>query len=142
MKELKIRVQQRINESNVWRKINPILEPGEIGIESDTNKFKYGDGRRTWCELDYAFGSGLKAIICENEDDLLSNYPAENYPGAIAIVPQTYNAGTANEYVMDTPYISLRKGAKSYWTVFSDQKDKPIVNSAIGGFIIGASPIG
>ena len=142
MKELRVRLQQRYNEADTWYRINPILEAGEIGIESNTNKFKYGDGKRRWRDLDYAFGNGLQAFICESESELINNYPADDHPGAIAIVPQRYNVGTANEYVMDTPYISLKRGTKNYWTVFADQKNKPIVSSAIGAFIIGASPIG
>jgi hypothetical protein len=35
------------------------LGAGEIGIESDTGKFKYGDGKHVWTELEYAFGNGL-----------------------------------------------------------------------------------
>ena len=34
-----------------------ILLKGEIGIETDTKKFKIGDGTSTWAELDYYAGS-------------------------------------------------------------------------------------
>lgn len=40
-----------------WSTINPILGPGEIGVESDSGQFKLGDGTSTWSELDY-FGAG------------------------------------------------------------------------------------
>jgi hypothetical protein len=83
-KELRVRMRQRYNESSVWESINPILEPGEIGIESNTGKFKYGDGRRTWKNLDYAFGDGLTLNLCTNTNDLPA---AKDHPGEIAIVP-------------------------------------------------------
>lgn len=53
-KELKVRFQQRIDEAANWTDVNPILLAGEIGIESDTKKFKFGDGTTKWSELHYA----------------------------------------------------------------------------------------
>ena len=42
-----------------WTSINPVLGPGEIGVESDGEnpRFKLGDGVSTWTELPY-FGAG------------------------------------------------------------------------------------
>lgn len=40
-----------------WSAANPVLLAGEIGIESDTRKFKFGDGATAWNSLGYA-GSG------------------------------------------------------------------------------------
>jgi hypothetical protein len=37
-----------------WRNNNPILGKGEIAIESDTGKFKFGDGLTNWLNLPYA----------------------------------------------------------------------------------------
>ena len=31
-----------------WSAANPVLLAGEIGIESDTRKFKFGDGATAW----------------------------------------------------------------------------------------------
>ena len=53
-KELKVRFQQRIDEAANWTDVDPILLAGEIGIESDTKKFKFGDGTTKWSELHYA----------------------------------------------------------------------------------------
>jgi hypothetical protein len=33
---------------------NPILDNGQIGIETDTNKYKFGDGKTAWVALPYA----------------------------------------------------------------------------------------
>ena len=142
MKQLYARVQHRINESATWLKINPILAPGEIGVESNTRKFKYGDGISHWKDLEYAYGSGLTSIFANSADDLKNNYPAEEYPGAIAIVPQNYTTAEEGSFVMDTPYLSLRKNGRWYWTVFSDQKDKLLVSNQLDAFILDASPLG
>ena len=37
-----------------WTTANPTLAKGEIGIESDTGKFKLGDGTKNWTALAYA----------------------------------------------------------------------------------------
>lgn len=37
-----------------WTTENPVLSKGEVGIEIDTNKFKIGDGVKTWSQLGYA----------------------------------------------------------------------------------------
>ena len=51
------RMQQRRGTAAQWISTNsgngPVLAPGEIGYESDTNKFKIGDGTNHWINLDY-----------------------------------------------------------------------------------------
>lgn len=51
------RMQQRRGTAAQWISTNsgngPILSPGEIGFESDTNKFKIGDGVNHWVDLTY-----------------------------------------------------------------------------------------
>ena len=51
------RMQQRRGTAAQWISTNsgngPILNSGEIGYETDTNKFKIGDGTNHWINLDY-----------------------------------------------------------------------------------------
>ena len=51
------RMQQRRGTASQWISTNsgngPILSIGEIGFESDTNKFKIGDGVNHWVDLTY-----------------------------------------------------------------------------------------
>jgi len=47
------RMQQRRGTVGQWTDANPILNIGEIGFESDTNKFKIGDGINHWDDLPY-----------------------------------------------------------------------------------------
>jgi hypothetical protein len=51
------RMQQRRGTATQWVSTNagagPILNAGEIGFESDTNKFKIGDGVNHWDDLTY-----------------------------------------------------------------------------------------
>jgi hypothetical protein len=47
------RMQQRKGTAAQWTAADPILNAGEIGWESDTNKFKIGDGTNHWDDLTY-----------------------------------------------------------------------------------------
>ena len=48
-----IRMQQRRGIASQWTDANPVLGAGEIGFETDTNKFKVGDGVNNWNTLQY-----------------------------------------------------------------------------------------
>jgi len=47
------RMQQRRGLAAQWTAANPVLAAGEIGFETDSNKFKIGDGTNTWSLLKY-----------------------------------------------------------------------------------------
>ena len=47
------RMQQRRGTAAQWTASDPILNAGEIGYESDSGKFKIGDGASDWSELNY-----------------------------------------------------------------------------------------
>ena len=36
-----------------WTSVNPVLNEGEMGLETDTNKLKIGDGYNTWSDRGY-----------------------------------------------------------------------------------------
>jgi hypothetical protein len=47
------RMQQRRGTASQWATADPVLNAGEIGFESDTGKFKIGDGTNHWDDLNY-----------------------------------------------------------------------------------------
>ncbi len=51
------RMQQRRGTAEQWALANPVLTPGEIGFETDTSKFKVGDGVNAWENLAYFLNS-------------------------------------------------------------------------------------
>ena len=51
--QLKTRILLRNDTATAWSTANPVLMKGEIGIETDTNKFKIGDGIKAWSALSY-----------------------------------------------------------------------------------------
>ena len=58
-----VRLQLRRGLADDWFDANPTLAPGEIGIETDTNTFKFGDGNTPWNSLDYALSGTVDDYI-------------------------------------------------------------------------------
>lgn len=66
-------MQQRRGTASQWTAANPVLAAGEIGVESDTNQFKLGNGTMAWADLPYF----------KNFEDLdASGYIKDNEKGA------------------------------------------------------------
>jgi len=66
------RMQQRRGTAEQWNLANPVLAAGEVGFETDTGKFKVGDGVNFWDDLAYFV----------NSDDLsgeLGGYATEGF---------------------------------------------------------------
>lgn len=55
-----IQIQFRRGTEAEWASVNPILAEGEMGIETDTDLFKIGDGLTPWNSLDYG---GLRGFV-------------------------------------------------------------------------------
>jgi hypothetical protein len=47
------RMQQRRDTQTNWTSANPVLASGEFGVETDTGRFKVGDGVSAWSQLLY-----------------------------------------------------------------------------------------
>jgi hypothetical protein len=96
---------QFIDDFRNWQNANPILGAGQIGIESDTGRLKWGDGRTAWNNLAYCsdapseeyelFRSGKDA----NGIFTLLTYKRRN--GTI-FRTSTLSGGTSPSYTMHT----------------------------------------
>ena len=47
-------IKLRRDTAAAWTSANPVLAPGEPGLETDTNLIKYGNGTTAWNNLPYA----------------------------------------------------------------------------------------
>ena len=67
---LNTKIVMRNDTAANWTEKNSVLMKGEFGVETDTNKFKIGDGTKAWADLPYAGAdeSVIKSIINENRD--------------------------------------------------------------------------
>jgi hypothetical protein len=52
------RLQNRRDTAANWTSNNPTLAAGELGLETDTTKYKIGDGATAWNSLAYAYTAG------------------------------------------------------------------------------------
>lgn len=68
-------IQLKRGISTDWTTNNPVLAAGEVGIETDTNKMKIGDGSTAWTSLAYFSGNSGSGTTNYNE---LSNQPQIN----------------------------------------------------------------
>lgn len=83
-----VRMLQRRGTSSQWTSANPVLGEGEIGWESDTNKFKIGDGVNTWANLSYfldedSIGGSLDGYATEAYVDTAISNLVDSAPAAL-----------------------------------------------------------
>ena len=64
-------MQQRRGTAAQWTAANPILAAGEIGFETDTSKFKMGNGSSAWSALQYFANAAELAAIVDGAPGLL-----------------------------------------------------------------------
>lgn len=58
-----VRIQWRRGEASEWSGVNPILASGEVGFETDSLKFKVGDGETRWNDLDYYATGTITGVV-------------------------------------------------------------------------------
>lgn len=62
MSQYNLRVLNPTNTAANWTSLNPILLKGEIAFESDSSRFKIGDGITAWNDLPYS-ASSVQGLI-------------------------------------------------------------------------------
>ena len=64
---IRVQIAQRKDTAANWTSANPILLSGEFGYETDTKKFKIGDGSTSWNSLAYLYDAKIIAGNTEAE---------------------------------------------------------------------------
>jgi hypothetical protein len=95
------RMQQRRGTAAEWTSADPVLGEGEIGFETDTNKFKIGDDTTVWSELPYFTTLG---DIVDGAPDLLNTL--NELAAAIGDDPDFVTTITSRE-LGDLPDVSI-----------------------------------
>lgn len=119
-------MQQRIKIRNgtaaQWASSNSILAAGEMGLESDTNKFKFGNGTSTWNNLNYATPQGGISFYVEGDVIVGTNKVAFVCPTAlkiIRVIAKVTTAPTGAPLVVDIH--------KNGTTIFTTQANRPTI---------------
>jgi len=97
-----VQIQIRNGTAAAWTSANPILAAGEMGAETDTGRFKIGNGSTNWNTLSYSVGFSYKGTWLA-----LANYAINDVV--------TYN---------NSSYISIQNGTNqnpatqtAYWSL-------------------------
>ena len=72
-----ITIKLRRGTAAQWTAQNPVLSEGEIGLETDTRKFKAGDGTTAWTGLLYYGGSDNGATLFRELTDVPQSYTGQ-----------------------------------------------------------------
>jgi len=89
------RMQQRRGTAAQWISTNsgngPILNAGEIGYETDTNKFKIGDGTNHWINLDYFIDANSTANPSFGSSITFEGSTTNAYDTTVSVTDPTAN---------------------------------------------------
>lgn len=67
-------IQLRNDTAENWTTKDPVLQKGEMGIEIDTKKFKFGDGVSKWSALSYAGADAATLEIDSSQVKMSKNF--------------------------------------------------------------------
>ncbi len=97
-----VRIQVRRGLASEWTTANPVLAAGEMGVETNTNKFKFGNGTDAWTSLAYAASDS--AAIGEISQDAINTALTMG-----AGLTKTYNDGANTITInVDSNVVALR----------------------------------
>lgn len=67
---MSVKIQLKRTTASAWTSLNPTLDVGEIGYETDTKKFKIGDGSTAWTSLAYSITANLASGVLNDLGDV------------------------------------------------------------------------
>jgi hypothetical protein len=122
------RMQQRRGTAAQWTAANPTLAAGEIGFETDTNKFKMGNGSSAWASLQYfvdgsiVFDSAeVQGLVDAAVADLVGNAP--NALNTIWELANSLNGDANYAYTVSTSLNSIQNTLGVQGNALSDLGD-------------------
>ncbi|CAB4129151.1 Pyrrolo-quinoline quinone repeat [uncultured Caudovirales phage] len=107
------RIKIRRDSAASWTDINPILAAGELGLDTDANQIKVGDGTTAWADLAFASGGagfdGTSDLVFQTEDlgfyaFSLNQYATWSQVEAVAMDSSASNSIADNIYAVGTYY--------------------------------------
>lgn len=125
-----VRIQVRRGTAADWTSVNPVLAAGELGVESDTNLFKFGNGSTAWTALAYA--NKNNAEVQELAQDAIDAALSMG-----AGLTKTYNDGTNTITIaVDSDVIALKSYVDNQLSGLSNTVDNtyiPLTDRGIAG---------
>jgi len=141
------RMQQRRGTSSQWTTANSVLASGEIGFETNTGKFKIGNGTSAWADLVYYASSDDVAAIIDGAPTALNTLKElaaaiDNNASFASTIVQSLSekASTAS---VSTSFTSERSYTNSAITSAIDSEvssRNSAISTAVSGLASLASP--
>ena len=116
-------IQLRRDTAANWTSNNTVLAAGEFAWESDTNKFKIGDGTTAWTSLAYA-SDGDTAGITSVGDDSTGTLVAQNETFKIAGTQNITTAVSGDTLTITGPDLT---GYSTFSGSYTDLTNKPTI---------------
>lgn len=104
---LTTRILIRNDTAEAWSLANPILHQGEIGIENDTNKFKFGDGVTGWNDLPYVSKADAEIAIKSSQVTMSKDFVFTVPVGTVTIPSSGSTIVTAKGKTLDEFFSGL-----------------------------------
>lgn len=115
-----IRLQLRNDTAANWTSSNPVLAIGEKGYETDTKKWKTGDGTTAWNSLDY------------EHDDVVSG-PASSVSGNIPVFSDVTGKVIGDSGVAASDLASMSGTESDEFEIGNTQTVFPVLENEISG---------
>ena len=77
------KIQLRRDTAANWTTVNPTLFAGEVGFETNTGKFKIGNGSSAWSALDYYLDSSELSSLISSASASIISYLVDSAPGTL-----------------------------------------------------------
>ena len=119
------RIKIRRDLAASWASNNPILAAGELGLDTDANQIKVGDGTTAWADLAFASGGagfdGTSDLVFQTEDlgfyaFSLNQYASWSQVEAVAMDSSASASIADNIYAVGTYYDTDNGWQSSYVT--------------------------
>jgi hypothetical protein len=112
-------IRHRRDTAANWTSNDPTLEAGQLGYETDTRKWKWGDGATAWTALAYAAADPATAptytppAIVTDATTALTAIPADanQYTRFTNAAAKTYTFTDAETYVVGSEFFGRNVGA-------------------------------
>src|SRR5678815_914529 len=101
------KIQVRRDTAANWIAVNPTLSSGEIGLETDTGKFKMGNGTSTWVEITEYFD---RDVVHKTGDESIDGVKTF-LDSPIIPAPTTDLQAATKKYVDDNAVVGSSRGS-------------------------------
>ena len=74
-----VQIQIRRGTASAWTSANPTLAAGEFAMETDTDKYKFGDGSTAWTSLGYSSlpSTAISNTVVDAKGDIIAATAAD-----------------------------------------------------------------